>query len=699
MSFLAPLFMLGAAAVALPILFHLIRRTPRGRRVFSSLMFLTPSPPRLTRRSRIDNLLLLLLRGLALTLLAAAFARPFLRAAADLSFDGVSGRRIAILVDTSASMRADGIWQQARQRVRQIVADLEPADEVALFAFDTKLQPLVEFDQRLQREPARRNELLEAAIRELQPGWRSTDLGAALVEVAELLAVEQDRNQGDARAQIVLISDIQQGADREALHAIDWPEDVFVDIQSVAGPGAGNASLRLLAQEGDREAELRVRVTNTQDAVDEQFRLSWSTARSRPEAQDEILVHVPAGQTRVVRLPRPKNLPDADRVVLAGDGRDFDNTFFVAPQPREKIDVVYLGDDASEDADGLHYFLAAALDQIPHADVTLSAVGSDAELDLPADAPPRLIVADAIREGSRLAALHRYVAGGGALLLVPSSGESVPQLVSFNPTVGVVSDGESRDATHYVMIAEIDFSHPVFADFAPADYSDFTKIHFWKHTQFDIQDPDSARVLARFDNGFPALWEQDFEQGTLFVLASGWRLDDSQLALSSKFVPLLMGIIEQAGGGRKVLPSYVVGQAVPLPATNQPSNARVVAPDGAEIPLSQDAAYFDAADAPGIYQLVRQESEQRFAVNLASAESDTTPLDVQQLEAFGVRLGEQPAQSDELDRRRQLRDIELESRQKIWRWLVVVVLCVLGFETWLAGRKSSGQNLRAGERT
>jgi len=79
MSFLAPLFLLGAAAIALPVIFHLIRRTTRERTPFSSLMFLNPSPPRLTRRSRLEHLLLLALRCLVLLLLAAGFARPFFR--------------------------------------------------------------------------------------------------------------------------------------------------------------------------------------------------------------------------------------------------------------------------------------------------------------------------------------------------------------------------------------------------------------------------------------------------------------------------------------------------------------------------------------------------------------------------------------------------------------------------------------------
>src|SRR5207247_10790014 len=79
MSFLAPLFLLGALAVALPIVFHLIRRTSKDKMTFSSLMFLQPTPPRVTRRNRLENIFLLVLRCLVLCLLALGFARPFLQ--------------------------------------------------------------------------------------------------------------------------------------------------------------------------------------------------------------------------------------------------------------------------------------------------------------------------------------------------------------------------------------------------------------------------------------------------------------------------------------------------------------------------------------------------------------------------------------------------------------------------------------------
>src|SRR6187549_3818967 len=113
MGILAPLFLGSLAALSLPLIFHLVRRTPKGKQQFSSLMFLSPTPPRLTRRSRLDQVLLLLLRLAALALLAFAFARPFFRENSILAITDLQQRRVAILLDTSASMRRGDLWKQA----------------------------------------------------------------------------------------------------------------------------------------------------------------------------------------------------------------------------------------------------------------------------------------------------------------------------------------------------------------------------------------------------------------------------------------------------------------------------------------------------------------------------------------------------------------------------------------------------------
>src|SRR5688572_15837933 len=104
MNFLAPLFLLGALAIAGPVIFHLIRRTTRERQRFGSLMFLEPTPPRLTKRSRIEHWLLLLLRAAALALLALAFSRPFFRTKTAQGGESATGNRTVVLVDSSASL-------------------------------------------------------------------------------------------------------------------------------------------------------------------------------------------------------------------------------------------------------------------------------------------------------------------------------------------------------------------------------------------------------------------------------------------------------------------------------------------------------------------------------------------------------------------------------------------------------------------
>jgi hypothetical protein len=184
MGILAPLFLASLAALSLPLIFHLVRRTPRGKQEFSSLMFLSPTPPRLTRRSRLDQVLLLLMRIGALTLLALAFARPFLREAALLTESDLPRRRVAILIDTSASMRRGDLWQQAIKVAEREVDQLAPYDEVALYAFSDRMETMVPFpgEEPLSHESA--VEVVRQQLSGLQPTWSTGNLGLALTTLA-----------------------------------------------------------------------------------------------------------------------------------------------------------------------------------------------------------------------------------------------------------------------------------------------------------------------------------------------------------------------------------------------------------------------------------------------------------------------------------------------------------------------------------
>ncbi|PYK98698.1 MAG: hypothetical protein DME19_11480 [Verrucomicrobia bacterium] len=88
---------------------------------------------------------------------------------------------------------------------------------------------------------------------------------------------------------------------------------------------------------------------------------------------------------------------------------------------------------------------------------------------------------------------------------------------SANHNLGELAGGVLQEAeagvSGYAMLGQIDFQHPLFAPFADPRYSDFTRIHFWKHRRVRFLDPQGggdlsgARVLARFDDGDPAFVE------------------------------------------------------------------------------------------------------------------------------------------------------------------------------------------------
>ena len=76
-----------------------------------------------------------------------------------------------------------------------------------------------------------------------------------------------------------------------------------------------------------------------------------------------------------------------------------------------------------------------------------------------------------------------------------------------------------------------------------------------------------------------------------------------------------------------------------------------------------------------------------FAVNLDPVESRTAPLPLEELERLGLplKLLSPELVKREEKKRLRLQAVELEQRQKLWRWLLVGALLVLVMETWLAG--------------
>ena len=700
MSFLAPLFLLGGLAIAGPIIYHLVRRTTRERTRFSSLMFLMPSPPRLSKRHRLEHLLLLLLRCAALALLALGFARPFVRQAPINDPTAAQPKRIVVLVDTSASMRRDGVWPAAVSKTEEVLRRAGPADQVAVFPFGRQATPLVSFEDWNRTAPGDRVAFAVGRLGAVTPTWAGTHLGNALVTAAEALGENEDGKSAPGPREIVLVSDLQAGSRMDALQAYEWPKGVELLVEPVKARSPTNAGLQLVADGPDStraiDAPVRVRVTNATDSKREHFQLGWIKPGAGGAAGAEWVsapldAYVPPGQSRVIGVPIPKGGTNLEQIALRGDDDAFDNGLYVIPPAQQRASVLWIGSDVVEDPKQPLFFLRRAFAETPRVAVQVTAAAPAGPLQ-PNDvkAASVIFISEAI-SNETAAALRAEATGGKTIVFAPKTAAAAASLGALLGREPVpVTEGRTSS---YAMFAEIDFQHPLFAPFADPRYSDFTKIHFWKFRKLDPAAVPGARVIAKLDTGDPGFLEVPVGQGRVYFLASGWHPDDSQLAVSSKFVPLLWSILEQSGGVASFATQYTVGEPVTLP-TGQAATA-VRKPDGTSTPVESGAPAFADATVPGVYELTGGPKPQRFAINLDPNESRTTPLASDELEQMGVPVARtKTAGVVPVENKTVLQGIEAENRQKLWRWFIAATLAVLLAETAVAGwtaRRSSLQ--------
>ena len=112
-SFLAPLFFLALAGLAIPVLLHLTQREKKQIVRFPSLMFVRRIPYQSVRRRKIHNWLLLMVRLPALALIILAFARPLICSATTAAPIGAGAREVVVLLDNSYSMGYGDHWERA----------------------------------------------------------------------------------------------------------------------------------------------------------------------------------------------------------------------------------------------------------------------------------------------------------------------------------------------------------------------------------------------------------------------------------------------------------------------------------------------------------------------------------------------------------------------------------------------------------
>jgi len=138
MMFLNPILLVGLAAMAIPILVHLINRRRAELVHWGAMRFLTDSLSARRRRILLEEIMLMILRCLAVGLLAAAMARPYMPAASIIPWQVIVP---ALLLAAVAAGVATALWSAPRPRnILLILAALLVVGAVVASVLESRLQ-------------------------------------------------------------------------------------------------------------------------------------------------------------------------------------------------------------------------------------------------------------------------------------------------------------------------------------------------------------------------------------------------------------------------------------------------------------------------------------------------------------------------------------------------------------------------------
>jgi hypothetical protein len=676
-GFLVPAFLAGLAALAVPILLHL-RHKDRDRPLrFPSLMFLEKLPIRTERRQRLSDLPLLLLRALALALLVMAFARPVLKDKAANAGDTRS-RAVVVLIDRSMSMGYEGVWPRALDSARAVIAGLGNGDRVAVVAYDDAAEVL----QRITPDKA----AATASLSRLVPVRRGTRLAPALRTARQLLL-----DAPFAAAEVVVISDLQR-AGAAGIGTVELPTGVKVRGISLSVTSSDsswvNSAVRTVearrVREGDRTM-LAVKARVQSHGLPELRPVAATLTVNGREAATARVTLARDGETVVTFTPVPA--PDdavSLRVQLPADKLAADDTL-VAVVPRDdalRVAMVTPSDIGGDET--LFLERAMTIGRAPSVQVDKVAMAPASDESLARTGV--VLFWDVLPSPND--ALTRWLDKGGGVVIVAgrrlaARRGDLPGIVPVRMS-GLADRLSDRGGT----LREMRMEHPLFVPFRDAPDA-LGAVRFWRYPRMDVR--GTADVLARFDDGLPAVVEQRVGDGRTVLLATPLDNQGGDFPLQPAFLPFLRQLALHASG-RDATPLWrLTGESWSLPSSLR--DPVVTSPNGALMRPQTDSmgTAVPLADA-GIYTAFRERATGTpaavLAVNVAPSESELTPMDTSEL-LLGVRSAA-AGDSAGVTSSAPATVEELERRQNPWRYLLMFAVLLLATETLLATRGRRG---------
>jgi von Willebrand factor type A domain/Aerotolerance regulator N-terminal len=602
MNFASALALLVGVLVVVPLAAHLLRRGKTVEQEFPPAHLVPPIVVTSDKRSRLEDLLLLALRGLMVAALAVLGATPFVRCS-DLTVDRPSGASVAlsIVLDDSQSMRTkveDGRsrFEVAVRGAEQLLSSAREGDVVALIAAGNPARVIL--------NPGPDLSAARAALKRWHVSDRATDLQTAVV-----LARSALKDLPHVEKRVVVLSDL--AAPSLALgEPAPWTPlpELRKPADNCGIAAAEREPLGVLATVGcttagaaqGRKLEV-VLASDPKGAALASVQLQAFAGVQRASVRVEGL-----GMDVAVRLSADDALSDDNTAEVALEAAE--TVIGVSVDPT-KAGTVTGGPTVIEQAfSALDPTLdVRPLDELPEAAQDLKRYAA-----LVVDDPPGL-------SPEERAPLVEWLSSGGvALGLLGPSATNAQLSANIEPFARA---GAPWDAGEH---PGIDATSVAWLGLEAGSLTSLTR---GGRVRLDAADLPETKVIGNWQDGVPFLFRRAVDRGVVFTAGLPASLEQSDFALRPGFLALLQLVVDNARQ-RSGPKRSVAGTPWTFPGDYKLSAKGPGGPLEPELVSNAEAAELQlVADLKGRYELELPTGKESRLVTLSADELVASPAE------------------------------------------------------------------------
>ena len=614
-SFLSPLFLIGLAAIALPILAHLISRKSGVKKSFPAVKFLISSQGELATRSKIKDIILLILRALILVLIVLVFAKP-----AVFSFSTAkesAPKSQAIVIDNSFSMEYEDNFGRALNKAKNLIDSLPDGS----FAFITSLVPDNEQEPPLTQDKTQ----LKRDVGEIDISYTFTENDKRLEDIYTKLQKAPNEQKG-----VTLITDLQQngweneGAPRSWLEVIDISQNLQASNHAV--------SQTQLKHEND---SLIIEATVSNFSSDSVQGLLTRARLGKQEIRESVDIEPEKKSVKKFNFSRNKTqMPGNGSVETSHDKLKVDDIRYFIINGLDQFRILIVDGDPREDSRlSETYYLARALETISElSNTNISIIDNDSFLDEDLSDYGLIFLANIGEITPRIAKeLEESANNGGSIVIF--LGNRV-RAGPYNALLKSILPGELQNIEEQKLSLL-----PENSDIFSKDINQ--KVNQVKiHKLFNLSPNVESTILMSASNNKPFLAKMEYGKGSVFLFTSTADSSWNNFSITPIFLPAIKRIHDFQYVAKSKRRNYLVDERVNIDISQDTESAIVIDPSGQQFQLSIEAPGFEQTGLPGIYTVEENgKNAYEFAVNIDPKESNLKRASIPKIESSSEQKG------------------------------------------------------------